>query len=177
MQEIEARWINLDQKDIERKLVELGAKKDFERFFKEWIFAYPEWRSHHGRIRVRDDGANVWLTYKSNPTWAVDSTEEIEIKSSSSADTAKILVKIGVPMVRYQEKKRIQYLLGDAIIELDFWPKIPMVLEIEAPSKELVMETADSLGLVWEDAIFVDQKVLHKDYYDIDLDQMTEYTF
>jgi adenylate cyclase, class 2 len=175
--EIEARFINLDRAVMERKLEALGAKKESESFFKEWIFAYKEWAPHHKRIRVRDDGKNVWLTYKANPSWEVDSTEEIEIISSSSSGAVKILERIGVPMVRYQEKKRIQYKLGDATIELDFWPKIPMVLEIEAPSKESVMEAAKLLGLKWEDAIFVDQKVLHKEYYDIDLDPVTEYRF
>jgi adenylate cyclase class 2 len=175
--EIEARFINLDRGEIERKLMALGAKKEFESFFKEWIFAYDEWLPHRKRIRVRDDGKNVWLTYKANPTWEVDSTEEIEIKSSSSSNTAKILEKIGVPMIRYQEKKRIEYKLGDATIELDFWPKIPMVLEIEAPSKESVIAAAKLLGLKWEDAIFVDQKFLHNDYYGIDLDLVKEYKF
>lgn len=177
MQEIEARWIKLDSKEIEQKLDKLGAVRESESFFKEWIFAYPEWKAHNKRIRVRDDGKNVWLTYKANPTWELDSTEEIEISSSSSTDTAKILEKIGVPMLRHQEKKRIQYKLGDATVDLDFWPKIPMVLEIEAPSKEFVIETAKLLGLAWSDAIFVDQKVLHKQYYDIDLDAVKEYKF
>lgn len=177
MQEIEARWIGVDRKQIEEKLEALGAQREFKSFFKEWIFAYPEWRAHNKRIRVRDDGKNVWLTYKANPTWEVDSTEEIEISSSSSADTAKILEKIGVPMLRHQEKKRIQYSLGDAHIDLDFWPKIPMVVEVEAPTKERVMDVAAQLGLSWDEAIFVDQKVLHKKYYDIDLDAVKEYKF
>jgi adenylate cyclase class 2 len=88
-----------------------------------------------------------------------------------------ILEKIGIPRLRYQEKKRIQYKLGDAAIELDFWPKIPMVLEIEAPTKERVIAVAESLGLQWSEAIFVDQKVLHKQYYNVDLDPITEYKF
>jgi adenylate cyclase class 2 len=75
------------------------------------------------------------------------------------------------------EKKRIQYKLGDAIVDLDFWPKIPMVLEIEASSKERVVEVAKLLGLSWEEAIFVDQKFVHKDYYGVDLDSMKEYKF
>lgn len=175
--EIEARFINLDRTEVEKKLEALGAKREWESFFKEWIFAYKEWAPHFKRIRVRDDGKNVWVTYKANPSWEVDSTEEIEITSSSSSDAVKMLERIGMPMVRYQEKKRIEYKLGDATVELDFWPKIPMVLEIEAPSKESVMETAKLLGLKWEDAIFVDQKVLHKEYYGIDLDPVTEYKF
>lgn len=175
--EIEARWINVDQKEIEAILEMLGAERESESLFREWIFAYPEWRPHNKRIRIRDDGKKVWLTYKANPTWEVDSTEEIEIESSSSTNTSKILEKIGVPMLRYQEKKRIHYKFGDVSIELDFWPKIPMVLEIEAPTKEDVEITAQLLGLEWKNAIFVDQKVLHKEYFGIDLDPVKEYKF
>ncbi len=175
--EIEARFINLNRAEMERRLFALGAKKEFESFFKEWIFRYDEWIPDRKRLRIRDDGKNVWLTYKANPSWEIDGTEEIEIMSSSSADTAKILEKIGIPKLRYQEKKRIEYSLGDALVELDFWPKIPMVLEIEAPSKERVREVAELLGLPWEDAIFVDQKVVHEQYYGIDMDTMTEYKF
>src|ERR1700735_1298755 len=95
--EIEARWIEIDQKSVEEKLAKLGVARESESFFKEWVFAYEDWRPENRRLRVRDDGKNVWLTYKANPTWEIDSTEEIEISSSSSAETVKILEKIGVP--------------------------------------------------------------------------------
>ena len=175
--EIEARFINLDRKTIEKKFETIGAEKQFESFFKEWIFAYDHWKPDHKRLRIRDNGETVWLTYKANPSWTVDGTEEIEIESSSAEGAAKIIERIGVPLVRYQEKKRIQYALGDTIFELDFWPKIPMVLEIEAPTKEKVMRAAAVLGLQWKDAIFVDQKFVHSDYYGIDLDVVKEYKF
>ena len=175
--EIEARFLNLDQNKIEGELRKIGAYKKSESFFKELIFSREDWSPLHARLRIRDDGKNVWLTYKANPTWGVDSTEEIEIESSSSEKTAQIVKKIGVPLVRYQEKKRIQYVLGDVAFELDFWPKIPMVLEIEAPSKEKVQRAAELLGLSWKDAVFVDQLWVHHDYYGIDLRKMKEYKF
>jgi adenylate cyclase class 2 len=175
--EIEARFIGLDRQKIEAKLEKLGAIKEFDSFFKEWIFAYPEWAANNQRIRIRDDGKNVWLTYKADPSWGIDSTEEIEVTTSSSEETAKILNRIGTPLRRYQEKKRIQYSFNGAVIDLDFWPKIPMVLEIEGPSEKIVVETAAALGIDWKDAIFVDQKYVHKDYYGVDLDLITEYRF
>lgn len=175
--EIEARWINLDQKEIEERLKKLGAKKESESFFREWIFIHPDWHPHHKRLRVRDDGKTTWLTYKANPTWEIDSTEEIEITTSSADTTSKMIEKIGIPLKRYQEKKRIQYILNGATIDLDFWPKIPMVLEIEAKSKEKVMDIAKLLGLKRGEAIFVNQKVLHKQFYNIDLDPVKEYKF
>ena len=36
--EIEARFINLEREDIEKKLIELGAEKKFESLFREWLF-------------------------------------------------------------------------------------------------------------------------------------------
>jgi hypothetical protein len=52
-----------------------------------------------------------------------------------------------------------------------------MVLEIEAPGEEQVKRGAELLGLQWKDAIFVDQKVLHQQYYGIDLNEIAEYVF
>ena len=175
--EIEARFINLDQKKVEQSLKSIGARKVSESFFREWIFEYPEWSKDVRRLRVRTDGAVTWLTYKANPTFEVDSTEEIETTVFSSEEIIRILKAVGIPMTRYQEKKRIKYRLQDIIFDLDFWPRIPMVVEIEAPTEEKVKEGAAMLGLSWDDAIFVDQKVVHKQYYGIDLNTIAEYKF
>ncbi len=175
--EIEVRFINLSRDDIEKKLLRIGAERTGEFFFREWIFAQPEWEKDHRRLRVRTDGRTTWLTYKANPTWEVDSTEERETTVGSAEEISNIIKAIGVPCVRYQEKKRIRYVLNDIVFELDFWPQIPMVFEIEASSVEKVKEGARLLGLDYGDAIFVDQKVLHKEYYGIDLDSVQSYKF
>ena len=175
--EIEARFADLDHAEIEQKLVAAGARRTRNSFFREWVFALPEWRKDHRRVRVRTDGTTTWLTYKANKTWAVDSTEEIEVEVSSADDASELIRAIGIPLERYQEKKRISYGIGDIIFDLDTWPKIPPVLEIEAPSEEKVKEGAALLGLDWKDAIFIDQKVLHRERYGVDLDDIAEYRF
>lgn len=175
--EIEIRFINLSREEIEKKLLAIGAARSGEFFFQEWIFAYPEWAKDNRRLRVRTDGKDTWLTYKANATWEIDSTEEIETTVSSAGGISKIVKAIGVPCLRYQEKKRIRYKLNDIVFELDFWPKIPMVFEIEAPSVEKVKEGAKLLNLDYSKAIFVDQKVLHKEYYNVDLDKVSDYRF
>lgn len=175
--EIETRFINLKQEEVEKKLKNIGAKKNSEAFFREWIFYHEEWNSTNRRIRVRDDGKTAWLTYKANATWEVDSTEEVEITVSSAEDAVKLIQKTDIPLKRYQEKKRISYVLNDVKFELDFWPKIPMVLEIEGPTKEKVMEGVILLGLSWNDAIFVDQRELHRRYYGLDLNTVDNYRF
>lgn len=175
--EIEARWIGQKQDNIESKLKEIGADLIFDVMFREWIFTYPEWSKGQRRVRVRTDGQKHWLTYKANATWEVDSTEEVELTVSSAEDAVTLFEKIGIPLQRYQEKKRIEYKLGNTHFDLDFWPQIPMVIEIEAPSEEEVRKGAELLGLSWQEAIFVDQKVLHQKYYDVNLDNIPIYTF
>ena len=169
-----------EKEGIEQKLKGLGAEKRFDSLFREWLFFYKgisDWDDNHKRIRVRTDGKNTWLTYKANATWAVDSTEEVELAVSSAENAVKLMKATGIPLQRYQEKRRLEYRVGDIVFDLDFWPKIPMVLEIEAPTEGEVKKGVELLGLEWEDAIFVDQKVLHQQYYGIDLNELKEYKF
>lgn len=175
--EIEARWVGLDQDEITDLLTKLGADKVGEFFFQEWVFAHPEWRAVNRRIRVRTDGKTTWLTYKSSPTSTVDGTEEIELEVSSAEQMVKILRSADIPQLRHQEKRRHTYKLGSIIFDLDFWPKIPMVFEIEAPTEAEVRQGADLLGLEWDKAIFEDQSWIHKNHYGIDMFKISEYFF
>ncbi len=175
--EIEARWVNLDPVALEQKLVAIGAVKDGSYFFQEWVFAYPEWRAQNRRVRVRTDGQKTWVTYKANATWGIDSTEEIETVVSSAEKMVEMLTKMGIPLLRHQEKKRDTYMLGDIVFDLDYWPQIPMVFEIEGPSEEKVREGAKLLDIDWKDAVFEDQAVVHKKFYGIDMFAMSEYCF
>ncbi len=175
--EIEARWINQNRENIERKLTAVGARRVFESLFREWIFAYPKWAKDNRRIRVRTDGTTAWLTYKANLTWGIDSTEEVEVTVSSAEDAVKLLEKTDIPLQRYQEKKRIEYKLNETDVDLDFWPRIPMVIEIEGLSEEAVRGSANKLGLAWEEAVFEDQYVLHKKYFGVDLSKVPNYIF
>lgn len=175
--EVEARWINLDEKEVEAKLKKIGATKTGNFFYKEWLFIHEHWTKDHRRVRVRTDGTTTWLTYKANKTWKVDSTEEVQLTVSSAEDAVKLLEKADLPLVRYQEKKRVRYTFNDITFDVDFWPKIPMVLEIEADSEEKIKEGAAMLGLKWDDALFEDQKVVHEKFFDVDLDAVDHYAF
>jgi len=88
----------------------------------------------------------------------------------------RLEAKIIFPKI-IKEKKRKTYVLGDITFDIDFWPKIPMVFEIEGSSEEKVREGAKLVGLDWKDAVFVDQARVHKNYYGIDLFEITDYRF
>ena len=175
--EVEARWIKLDREELLRKLNAIGAKQTGDYFFREWIFAKGGWVKDFRRIRVRTDGKTTWLTYKANPTWAIDSTKEIEVNVSSAEDTVHLLEAADVPLVRCQEKKRLTFELDGITFDLDEWPKIETVLEIEAESEANVKRGAELLWLSWGDAIFEDQAVMHKKYFGIDLSTISDYRF
>lgn len=175
--EIEARWINLDEKLVLKKLKQIGAKQTGNYFFREWIFQRPEWSDEYRRIRVRTDGTQTWLTYKANATWKVDSTDEVEVTVSSADDAVRLLQIADLPLVRYQEKKRKTFVLDGITFDVDKWPMIPMVFEIEADSEKKVREGATLMGFSWDDAVFEDQAVVHKKYFNIDLSNVSDYRF
>lgn len=178
--EVEARWINVDQKKIEAALKKAKAKKVGQFYFREWILEQDNaaWRKDRRRVRVRTSGKQHWLTYKANPSWGVSSTQEVEMTVSSPEAAVKFMEAVDVPVSRYQEKKMWQYKLpGDIIVEFSFWPKIPLVVEIEADSEAKVRRGAKLLGLSWQDAIFEDQKAVHSKFYGIDLDKEINYRF
>lgn len=177
--EIEARWVNLDQEVIESKLKERGATHLGNFLYREWIFWNDSWWSDRRRLRVRTNGEKTWLTYKANLSaqYALDNTQEVEIEVSSPEDAVKIVELSDVQLRRQQEKKIHRYQLGEAFVELNFWPKIPMVLEIEAPSKEGVKQAAQELGLSWDDALYICQLTVHKEIYGVDLVDEKTYIF
>lgn len=175
--EFETRFVDLDENELLDKLNKIGAEKTGDFYFREWIFQHKEWIDQNRRIRVRTDGAKNWLTYKANKTWEVDSTEEVELEVSSPDNMVKFLHSIDMPLLRYQEKKMVRYKKDGILFEINHWPKIPMVLEIESSSEGKVREGAKLLDLSWEDAIFEDQKLVHKKYYGVDLDTTNDYRF
>lgn len=175
--EIEARWLNLDAAEMRRRLEKINAVKEGSFFFKEWIFTKPEWKAKNKRLRVRSDGTKGWVTLKTNETFEVASTQEVEMEVSNPELAVELIKATGLPLVRHQEKKRESYRFGEICFELDFWPKIPMVFEIEAPTEAGVRTGAELVGLKWEDAVFVDQAYVHRDHYGVDIFSISDYRF
>lgn len=104
--EIEARWLNLDAAEMRRRLEKINAVKEGSFFFKEWIFTKPEWKAKNKRLRVRSDGTKGWVTLKTNETFEVASTQEVEMEVSNPELAVELIKATGLPLVRHQEKKR-----------------------------------------------------------------------
>jgi len=156
MEEVEVKFLDIDQKTIEKKLKKIGAKKIFDKLYKRRVFDYPDLRLHKqgAWIRIRDEGDRVTLTFKkrvgvkSHDGKINDKTmEEIEVGVNDFRATTKFLKSIGLKEKFYEENRRIRYKLGEIEFDLDFWPKLKPYLEIEAPSWKETNKAINLLGL------------------------------
>ncbi len=154
-QEIEAKVLDIDIADVERKLTALGAQKVGEQFFKSTTFDYPGFPldKDSSWVRMRDDGKAVAIAYKkrlgvSGEKAAMNDSgmEEVEVTVGDFALMTQLLLKIGMIEKFVQEKKRRTWQLGDVTFDIDEWPRLNPYIEIEAPTWEQVDQAIVGLG-------------------------------
>ena len=160
MEEIEIKYLNIDRKNIEEKLISLGAKKIADYHYKRIVFDYPDFRldKQGAWLRLRDEGDKTTLTFKQRIAKDIHSLSgdegmyERETVVESFDATHDILLKSGFIEKMYQENLRTRYVLDGVECDIDTWPLLSPYLEIEAKSWDLVYATAEKLGLKKEDA-------------------------
>jgi adenylate cyclase, class 2 len=102
-------------------------------------------------IRLRDAGSGSTLTVKQIHHDGIDGTDEVEIGVDQFEATNELLALMGFTARSYQENRRTSFVLDDARLEIDEWPRIPPYLEIEADSREAVLRVAAALGFTEAD--------------------------
>lgn len=147
--EYETKVIDIDAKEIEKKLIELGAKKTKDALMRRWVFDWVDEdpKKVHEWIRLRDEGDKVTITYKNRNKDASIDTKEIETEVHSFDKMAELLQQIPFKRKFYQENKRIVYELNDIEFMIDTWPKLKTHLEIEGKTKEKMEEGLNLLNL------------------------------
>ena len=136
--EYEITVLDIDIKEIEKKLIEIGAVKEGEYFQKRKLYNFHE--EYRGRfIRLRTNGTKTTLTIKDKSAKKeIGSVKELEIEVSDFEKTNQIMNMLGYEHSMYQ---------GDVEFDIDTWPMIPTYLEIEGKSKEQVEEMIEKLGV------------------------------
>lgn len=156
MQEIEAKFLNIDPGETQKKLAEIGAKKVGEYFYHIRTFDYPDWRLDKAAswLRLRDEGDKVVLTFKKrlgakshDGATNDEGMEEIEIEVDDFEKTTDLILALGFIEKHYSEKKRIRWKKGSIEFDIDFYPELDPYLEIEALSWEQIDEAIKWLGL------------------------------
>ncbi len=157
-EEVEAKFLKTDHAVERAKLRELGA--DLEqpmRLMRRTLFDYPDNRlaKAHSRLRVRDEGDKVTVTYKSRSSGS-RYDQETETTLGSYDTMVELLKAIGLVVYTFQESKRETWHCQGAEVVLDEWPWLSPYIEIEGPDEETIKACAEALGHKWEDAKFGD---------------------
>lgn len=153
MEEIEVKFLDIDVPQLEKRLGEVGAVKQFDHLYRRKVYDHPDRRLNAAAawVRVRDEVTQVTLGFKQRlaPKGQGEDAgmEEVEVVVSDFAKTCLLLEKIGLTLKFYEENRRTRYTLGTLTFDIDTWPLLDPYLEIEAESWDQVAEGIDLLGL------------------------------
>jgi len=154
--EIEAKFFDVDPKQIEAKLATAGAQKLGDFLYRSKSFDFPGFPldAQAAWVRLRDEGDQVMLAFKKrlgavthDGSTTDTGMQEIEVEVDDYDKTALLLESIGMVLKFAQEKKRTRWVLGDIQFDIDEWPRLKPYLEIESTSWEKVDEGVRLLGL------------------------------
>ncbi len=173
--EFEGKVLEINEKNILKKLGEQKAKFIGEYTQKRYVFNTIPF-SENRWVRLRSNGEKTTLAVKEIGDDSVSGTSEWEINVSDFEETLEILKKIGIKPKGYQENRRIEYLMNNCQITLDFWPKIPVYLEIEGKNESEVYDCAEKLGIDKKDITGMNTTKIYKKY-GIDLDRIEDLRF
>lgn len=159
MEEIEAKFLDIDKENIIKKLISLDALEVFSnRSFFRSVYDYPDLRLSNEKtawLRVRDEGDKVTMTYKQrfgvNENMLQDGgINEIEVEVSDFEQTKKILEAIGLKEKFYEEQIRTKYMVDEVEVCIDEWPLLKPYMELEGTSFEQLKKVANKLDLDWD---------------------------
>jgi len=158
MEEIEVKILDINRKELEKKLISLGAKKIFEGEIYASFFDYKDnsIRKKNNTMRLRKEGNKTVLTYKKPVKHeSIKIRKEYETEVSDFKTAKKILESLGLKEWKILKKRRISYKLNNVRFEfdkhIDQYSYVPEFLEIEAKSIEDIYKYAKLLGYKEED--------------------------
>ena len=161
--EYEARILEVNTEELEKKIKELGGKfvSDFDQ--KRYVYdVIPKQEAKWIRLRKAND--ETTLTIKDISSKTISGTKELEIKVDDFEKTNLLLEELGFTNKGYQENKRRRYILDGVEIDIDSWPKIPTYIEIEGKNEEEVKNTIHKLGYSDEEIVTLDVENIYRKY-------------
>ncbi|MBI2984013.1 MAG: CYTH domain-containing protein [Candidatus Kerfeldbacteria bacterium] len=168
--ELEAKWLDIDPRDIRTKLRAGGAALvHAEILMRRKNFDYPDKRLEKigGWVRVRNEGKKITLSYKQLNDRTLHGTKEVAVIVDDFERTCEFLRDIGLREFAIQETRREAWQLGSAEIVVDSWPWIPPFVEIESPDEPTLRRLAERLGLRWDESLHGSVEIAYQAYYDV----------
>jgi predicted adenylyl cyclase CyaB len=160
MEEIEVKILNVDGRQVERKLILLGAEKVFDGEVETFFFDFKNHAMIKAKnlVRLRRESDRTLLTFKkflSNED--VKAVEEYEVVVSDMEKMKRILEFLGLSMTQSTQKHRASYRLDQVHFDLDRYEReyahIPEFLEIEANDASTIHKYAKLLDFTVEDCL------------------------
>ncbi|NQV88408.1 MAG: CYTH domain-containing protein [Parcubacteria group bacterium] len=173
--EIEAKFLDIDSKDLRNKLKDIGARLIYsERLMKRKVFDFADNRLRKigGWVRVRDEGDKITLSYKQLNDRTLHGTKEINVVVDDFEKTCQILSVLGLIQKSYQETKREKWAIGDSEVTIDTWPWIPTFVEIESSTEEEIKKVAKKLKFDWGKALHGSVENAYQKDFDVTEDEI-----
>lgn len=154
MDETELKILDINVKEIEKKLKNLGSKRLGKHLITMIFFDFKDKNisKNNSILRLRRYGDIIELTHKTKRKnqGKFKVREETETRVDDFENTKQILNKLGLKCINTSEKIRTSYTLGKTKIELDQHPKIPAYIEIEG-TKRNIKKIVKKLGFTMKD--------------------------
>jgi adenylate cyclase class 2 len=171
--EIETKVLDIDQKEIEKKLSDMGAAKSRRtKLVVTWFRKVgvtegkDEWFL---RIRSYDDVKHeVTWKAKSEILGTARKHKEINFLIAEPEKLADLFEETGLEKYAHQEKFRTTYTLKDWQFDIDEYPKMPAFIEIEGRGEEHVKEAIKLLGIEGNKTWAEGERILIQSVYNLD---------
>lgn len=162
--ELEAMFGNIDKDAMREKLRAVGAECVRPEYAQtRYVYNLPQ-HVLYKFVRLRTDGVKTTIAYKESGT-QLHEQKESEVEVSSFNEAHALLQLIGCTAVSYEETKREVWKMGEAEVTIDTWPFLEPLVEIEAPTEEVLQSTCEKLGFAYADALFGTVDLLYAKKY------------
>jgi adenylate cyclase class IV len=171
--EIEAKFMDVDIKDIRKKIKEHGGHKIHKMvMYKRYVFHLLD-KTKKGYVRIRQEYNKVTMTVK---TYDINSkyANESEIILGSTLEEARdFLLNLGYELSTYHETLREKWVIdGCSELCIDTIPGIPTYIELECKNEKNIKKIAKLFGFKFADAQFGAYDKQYVDYYGMTKDDI-----
>lgn len=178
--EIEVRFLEINPQKIIQKVKSLGGEDFGEDTLQELIFYDKDlnWQyKEKKQARIRKTSGGTFMAFKHITKDSASGTTELEFKIEDAQKASKFLQALGLVLYRKQERKRHKLKINGVIIDIDYYPKIPPLVELEGPSEKKLKEVAKLLDLDWKNVVYESSRFIIEKRYDIPVPKLKIYTF
>lgn len=147
MEEIEAKFLNIDIKDL-RKKIKLNNGKRIHKMMLYKRYVFNLLNGERGYIRTRQENNKVTITLKTYTDKSKYATENEIVVSSTLENARDFLLAQGYKLQSYQESLREKWSIGGCPeIAIDSIPGIPTYVELECKNEKEIKKIAKLFDL------------------------------